>query len=96
MINRCTPLVLAVKPLLLYSVCYRAFILKIMTESDRKYYEAREREDAKRAKALSKAAYRGEKSVEWHKTNQLTAATLPDFKKAMKQADKEWDSLNAL
>jgi hypothetical protein len=26
MINRCTPLVLAVKPLLLYSVCYRAFI----------------------------------------------------------------------
>jgi hypothetical protein len=67
-----------------------------MTESDRKYYEAREREDAKRAKALSKAAYRGEKSVEWHKTNQLTAATLPDFKKAMKQADKEWESLNAL
>ena len=64
-----------------------------MTESDRKYYEAREREDAKMAKALSKAAYRGEKSVEWHKTNQLTAATLPDFKKAMKQADKEWESL---
>ena len=67
-----------------------------MTESDRKYYEAREREDAKRAKALSKAGYRGEKSVEWHKTNQLTPKTLPDFKKAMKQADKEWESLNAL
>ncbi|MFZ4705578.1 MAG: hypothetical protein ACOYMF_06165 [Bacteroidales bacterium] len=67
-----------------------------MTESDRKYYFAREREEAKRRKALSKAAYRGEVSVEWHKTNQLTAATLPDFKKAMKKADKEWESLNAL
>ena len=67
-----------------------------MTESDRKYYEAREREDAKRAKALSKAAYRGEASVEWHKSNQLTVATLPEFKKAMKKADNEWDSLNAL
>lgn len=30
MINRCTPLVLAVKPLLLYSVCYRVFILENM------------------------------------------------------------------
>jgi len=67
-----------------------------MTESDRKYYEAREREDAKRAKALSKAAYRGEKSVEWHRINKLTSATLPEFKKVMKQADKEWESLNAL
>ena len=65
-----------------------------MTESDRKYYESRERERANHARALSKAAYRGEKSVEWHKCNQLTAATLPDFKKAMKQADKEWESLN--
>lgn len=65
-----------------------------MIESDKKYYEAREREDAKRAKALSKAAYRGEKSVEWHKTNKLTSSTLPEFKKAMKQADKEWESLN--
>jgi hypothetical protein len=67
-----------------------------ITESDKKYYEAREHENAKRAKALSKAAYRGEKSVEWHKTNQLTPVTLPDFKKAMKKADKEWDSLNAI
>ena len=67
------------------------FKIRIMTESDRKYYEAREREEAKRAKALSKAAYRGKKSVEWHKTNQLTPATLPDFKKAMKQADKEFE-----
>lgn len=63
-----------------------------MNQSDRKYYEAREREEAKTAKALSKAAYRAEKSVEWHKNNQLTAATLPAFKKAMKQADKEWES----
>jgi hypothetical protein len=67
-----------------------------MTESDRKYYEAREREEAKRRKALSKAAYRGEASVEWHKSNKLTAATLPEFKKAMKKADKEWGFLNAL
>ena len=67
-----------------------------MTESDKKYYEAREREEGKRRKALSKAAYRGEKSVEWHENNQLTPQTLPDFKKAMKKADKEWDSLNAL
>lgn len=64
-----------------------------MTESNKKYYEAREREDAKRAKALSKADYRAKKSVEWHKNNQLTSKTLPDFKKAMKQADKEWEFL---
>jgi hypothetical protein len=32
MTNRCTPLQFAVKPLLLYSVCYRAFILIIMSE----------------------------------------------------------------
>ena len=65
-----------------------------MAESDKKYYEARKREDAKRAKALSKANYRGEKSVEWHKNNQLTPDTLDAFKKAMKQADKEWETLN--
>ncbi len=67
-----------------------------MTESDKKYYEAREREEAKRRRALSKAAYRGEVSVEWHKHNKLTPQTLPEFKKAMKMADKEWDALNAL
>jgi hypothetical protein len=65
-----------------------------MTESDKKYYEARERENEKRAKALSKANYRGEVSVEWHKTNVLNAQTLPAFKKAMKDADKEWERLN--
>jgi len=64
-----------------------------MTESEFKYYEARRREEAARIRTLSKANYRGEKSVEWHKINQLTAATLPEFKKAMKQADKEWESL---
>ena len=32
MINRCTPLVLAAKPLLLYSVCYRAFIIIKMSK----------------------------------------------------------------
>ena len=65
-----------------------------MNQSDFKYYEARAREDAKIARSLSKAAYRGEKSVEWHKTNTLTSETLADFKKAMKQADKEWESNN--
>ena len=67
-----------------------------MTESDRKYYEARERKEAKTRKALSKAAYRGEVSLEWHKTNELTATTLPEFKKVMKKADKYWEYLNAL
>jgi len=65
-----------------------------MTESDKKYYEARERERIARAKALSKANYRGEASVKWHETNKLTPSTLPDFKKAMKAADKEWEELN--
>jgi hypothetical protein len=65
-----------------------------MTESDKKYYEARERQDARKAKALSKARYRGEKSVEWHENNQLTPSTLADFKKAMKQADYEWELMN--
>lgn len=65
-----------------------------MTEADKKYYEARARFYDKMRNVLSKAAYRGEKSVEWHEKNQLTAATLPDFKKAMKQADKEWESIN--
>ena len=67
-----------------------------MTESDKKYYEAREREDAKRARVLSKANYRGEKSVEWHKTNTLTPQTLPIFQAAMKAAEKEWERLNKL
>jgi len=66
-----------------------------MTESDKKYYEARAREDDKRKRSLSKANYRGEASVEWHKTNTLTPETLPEFKKAMKKADKEWESLNS-
>ena len=65
-----------------------------MTESDKKYYEARERQEGKIKKALYKAAYRGEKAVEWQKNNKLTPSTLTDFKKAMKQADKEWDKLN--
>ena len=66
-----------------------------MNQSDQQYYEARRREEIKHARALSKAAYRGEKSLEWHKANQLTPTTLPAFKKAMKEADKEWDKLNA-
>jgi hypothetical protein len=65
-----------------------------MSKSDENYYAARDREDNKRRRACSKAAYRGQKSAEWHKTNTLTQATLPDFQKAMRKADKEWESLN--
>lgn len=65
-----------------------------ITEADKKYYERREQEETKHRRALSKAAYRGEVSVEWHKHNTLTAATLPEFKKAMKKADKDWDVAN--
>lgn len=65
-----------------------------MNQSGKKYYESRERHDNKVKLSMSKANYRGHASVEWHKTNQLTAATLPDFKKAMKKADKEWETLN--
>jgi hypothetical protein len=65
-----------------------------MTESDIKHYEARKRKEIKHEKAISKARYRGEKSIEWHKNNKLSSSTLADFKKEMKKADKEWESLN--
>ncbi len=65
-----------------------------ITESDKKYYERREQEEITHRRALSKAAYRGEVSVEWHKHNTLTSATILEFKKAMKQADKEWEVIN--
>lgn len=64
------------------------------SESDRKYYERKEQANIKHRNALSKAANRGNASVEWHKNNKLTAATLPDFKKAMKKADIEWELSN--
>ena len=67
-----------------------------MNQSDEKYYAARERENEKRLRALSKANYRGEKSVEWHQHNKLTPQTLDAFKKAMKQADKEWELLQKI
>jgi len=40
-----------------------------MTESDKKYYKNREIESQKQKKLISKANYRGEASVRWHKTN---------------------------
>ena len=64
------------------------------TEADKKYYERREQEEIKHRRALSKAGHRGEVSVEWHKSNTLTATTLPEFKKVMKQADKDWEVAN--
>jgi hypothetical protein len=62
-----------------------------MNDSDKKYYENRERERQSHMRAISKAKNRGEASVKWHETNKLTPETLSDFKKAMKQADKEWE-----
>jgi hypothetical protein len=62
--------------------------------TDKEYYENREFQRIKHAKAISMAKFRGEASEEWHKTNKLTAETLPAFKKAMKAADKEWKTLN--
>ena len=64
-------------------------------ESNQDYYIRKERQEIKRRLILSKAANRGEASVEWHKHNTLTAATLIEFQKAMKQADKDWESANA-
>lgn len=61
------------------------------SEADKRYYERREQEEIKHRKAISKADHRGAASVEWHKTNKLTPETLPAFKKAMKQADREWE-----
>ena len=40
-----------------------------LSETDKKYYERREQEEIKHRRALSKAAHRGEVSVEWHNTN---------------------------
>ena len=37
---------------------------------------------------------RAKASVEWYKNNELNHETLPDFKKFMKKADKEFRSLN--
>ena len=62
--------------------------------TDKKYYENREIERRIHARAISKATHRGEVSVEWHKTNKLTAETLHQFKVAMKEADREWERLN--
>ena len=63
-----------------------------VTEKDNRYYELREQEEAKKRRALSKASYRGEMSVEWHKHNKLTPDTLAEFKKEMKKADKVWEA----
>lgn len=60
--------------------------------TDQEYYKRLAARNEYHRMAVSKAAYRGEKSVEWHKTNILTPETLPAFKKAMKQADKEWEA----
>jgi len=71
--------------------------MKIMwnqTENDRLYYERREQERIMHRRALSKAAHRGEVSAEWNKHNTLTPATLGEFKKAMKKADKDWEAAN--
>lgn len=59
--------------------------------NDTEYYRRKSIDDARHKKARSKAKNRGNVSVQWHKTNKLTADTLSDFKRAMKQADIEWE-----
>ena len=58
MINRCTPLQLAVKPLLLYSVCYRAFIFTQMDFNLLKEFlnSNTTQKDFAKSKSLSSAA----------------------------------------
>jgi len=51
-------------------------------------------EEKKKHNAYLKAKNRGEKSIEWHKTNELTSSSLSEFKRVMKQADKDWELLN--
>jgi hypothetical protein len=59
-----------------------------------RYYEARERYEKKRQRALAKANNRGKVAEEWLKTNRLTVATKPEFDKLMKQADRGWEREN--
>ncbi len=65
-----------------------------MKESDKEYYERQEAHNEKHLRAVSKARNRGEVFIEWNKHNKLTSKTLAAFQKAMKQADKEWESAN--
>ncbi len=51
-------------------------------------------EEKKKHNAYLKAKNRAEKSIEWHKTNELNSVTLSEFKRVMKQADKDWELLN--
>jgi len=60
-----------------------------MTESDKKYYENVEKFRQKHAMAISKAAFRGERSVEWHKSNNLTRNTLPSAPTAVNPNDNK-------
>ena len=51
--------------------------------------------DLKHRRALSKAQYRGEVAEEWYRAgNKLTNETMFEFRKFMKQADKEWEKAN--
>ena len=64
--------------------------------NDKEYYEMKEAQRIKHLRALSKARYRGEMSVEWHIYNKLTKDTQADFNRLMKSADKEWEEANEL
>lgn len=67
-----------------------------MTESDKKYYERKEQQDAHREKVLSKTRARGNAAVEWFKTNKLTPSTKPEFDKEMRRVDREFDATQKL
>ena len=62
-----------------------------MTESDRKYYERKARQDEKRNKALAKAKARGLAAEKWLKENKLTPQTKPEFDKLMKDTDRAFN-----
>ena len=64
-----------------------------MSESDRKYYERKARQDDKRNRASKMAKARGEAATEWMKTNKLTKETNAEFNKLMKETDKAFNGV---
>ena len=79
---------------MLFSFCYPPLIYLIMwnmSESDRKYYERKARQDEKRNKALKMAKARGEAAEQWMKTNTLTKETQAEFNKLMKDTDRAFN-----
>jgi len=62
-----------------------------MSESDRKDYERKARQDERRNKALAKARARGKVAEKWFENNVLTPQTKPEFDKLMKDTDRAFN-----